>query len=80
MRLYSGSSKQFIDDTVRNQIAQKLSDAFFYYYRYHPSPGEKRSWQNSLSRMSDLIQYAEFTTTELCWNFSCPNPQKDLIF
>ncbi|MFZ3386013.1 MAG: hypothetical protein WA120_02415 [Candidatus Hydromicrobium sp.] len=48
MRLYSGSSRQFIDDTVRNQIAQKLSDAFFYYYRYHPSPGEKRSWQNSL--------------------------------
>ena len=41
MRLYSGSSKQFIDDTVRNQIAQKLSDAFFYYYRYHP-PREKK--------------------------------------
>ena len=29
MRLYSGTSKQFIEDTTRNQIAEKLENAFF---------------------------------------------------
>ena len=27
----------FIEDTVRNQIARKLSDAFFQYYGYPPA-------------------------------------------
>lgn len=80
MRLYSGSSKQFIDDTVRNQIAQKLSDAFFYYYRYNPSPGEKRSWQNSLSRMSDLIQYAKLNDHGVMLEFQLPQSSKRLDF
>ncbi len=80
MRLYSGSSKQFIDDAVRNQIAQKLSDAFFYYYRYNPSPGEKRSWQNSLSKMSELIQYAELLDHGIILEFQLPQSSKRLDF
>src|SRR5688572_18655820 len=32
MRLYSGMSPEFLQDTVRNQIADKLSNAFFNYY------------------------------------------------
>ena len=43
MRLYSGNSKQFIKDTTQNQIADKLENAFFSYYRYKPSPNEKNS-------------------------------------
>ena len=30
MRLYAGMSVAFVEDTVRNQIARKLSDAFFH--------------------------------------------------
>jgi len=80
MRLYSGSSKQFVDDAVRNQIAQKLSDAFFYYYRYNPSPGEKKSWQNSLSKMSELIQYAELNDHGVMLEFQLPQSSKRLDF
>lgn len=57
MRLYSGSSTQFITDTMQNQIAGKLYDAFFDYYRYYPSDNEKRAWQNSLRALKDVFQY-----------------------
>jgi hypothetical protein len=40
MRLYSGTSNQFIEDTTQNQIAEKMRDAFFQYMRYYPSPSE----------------------------------------
>ena len=40
MRLYAGSSQQFITDTIQNQIAGKLKNSFFEYYRYNPSPAE----------------------------------------
>ena len=58
MRLYSGSSQQFINDTVQNQIAEKLKLAFFNYFRYHPSPGEVNSWRNSLRSISQVFQYS----------------------
>ena len=43
MRLYSGMSEDFIRDTARNRIAERLRDAFFAYYRYNPSPAEINS-------------------------------------
>ena len=58
MRLYSGSSQQFINDTVQNQIAEKLKLAFFNHFRYHPSPGEVNSWRNSLRSISQVFQYS----------------------
>jgi DUF2075 family protein len=59
MHLYSGSTQDFIADAVRSQIAQKLDDAFFEYFRYHPSPSEVRSWQNSLRAMADAVTLAD---------------------
>ena len=58
MRLYSGTSEQFIQDAVHNQIAEKLKSAFFSHYRYNPSPSEINSWRNSLRSMSQVFQYA----------------------
>lgn len=80
MRLYSGSSKQFIEDSVRNQIAEKLSNAFFHYYRYNPSPNEKNSWRNSLTKMSDLIQFAELLDHGIILEFQLPQSSKRLDF
>jgi uncharacterized protein len=80
MRLYSGSSKQFIEDSVRNQIAEKLSNAFFNYYRYNPSPGEKNSWRNSLARMSELIQFAELLDHGIILEYQLPQMSKRLDF
>ena len=47
MRLYAGMSVPFIQDTVRNQIARKLCDAFLNYYGYPPGKSEVASWGNS---------------------------------
>jgi uncharacterized protein len=80
MRLYSGSSKQFIEDSVRNQIAEKLSKAFFNYYRYNPSTGEKRSWVNSLSKMSGLLQNAELLDHGIVLEFQLPQTSRRLDF
>src|SRR4030042_2482857 len=80
MRLYSGSSKQFVEDSVRNQIAEKLSNTFFHYYRYNPSPGEKNSWRNSLTKMSDLIQFAELLDHGIILEFQLPQSSKRLDF
>ena len=59
MHLYSGSTEDFIADAVRARIAQKLDDAFFEYFRYHPGPSEVRSWQNSLRAMADAVSLAD---------------------
>lgn len=80
MRLYSGSSQQFIGDAVRNQIAEKLADAFFYYYRYKPNINERRSWQNSLSKMSELIQYAKLLDHGIILEFQLPLSSKRMDF
>jgi DUF2075 family protein len=56
MRLYAGTSKQFIEDTVQNQIAEKLKRSFHDYYGRQVSPGEYTSWNNSLQFVKSAIQ------------------------
>jgi hypothetical protein len=51
-------SEDFIRDTTRNHIAERLREAFFAYYRYQPSPGEVGSWRNSLRAMRDVLEIA----------------------
>jgi len=47
-----------MQDASLNQIAGKLQNAFFAYFRYNPSPGEVNSWRNSLRALSQTFQYA----------------------
>jgi uncharacterized protein len=72
MRLYSGTSKQFIEDTVHNQIAEKLRNAFFGYYRYYPSPAEINSWRNSLRSMGQVFQHAELMDHGVLLEYQLP--------
>ena len=58
MQLYVGTSEQFIQDAFVGPIARKLEDAFVRYYRHRPGGAEVRSWQNSLVRMSMVLQRA----------------------
>ena len=78
MRLYSGSSRQFIRDTVQNQIADKLKSAFFSYYRYYPSPSEHNSWRISLRAMSQVIQHAGLLQTGVMLEYQLPQSSKRL--
>ena len=58
MRLYAGMSQHFIHDTLHNQIAGKLANAFVRHFRYKPPQSEVNSWRNSLRAVSDVFQLA----------------------
>lgn len=78
MRLYSGMSQDFIDDSVRNQIADKLSSAFFSYYRYKPSPQEANSWRNSLRAVAQLLDHGRFHDQGIILEYQLPVSSKRL--
>jgi len=72
MRLYAGTSQQFIEDTFQNQIAEKLRLAFFDYFRYQPSQGEVGSWRNSLRALSQVFQYANLLDHGVILEYQLP--------
>jgi len=56
MRLYAGTSRNFISDSFLNQIAGKLKSAFFDYYGFNPSDNEVNSWRASLLNVAAVFQ------------------------
>lgn len=72
MRLYSGTSEQFIDDALHNQIAEKLRQAFFANFRYYPSQNEVRAWRNSLRAVKDIFQLAELYNHGVILEYQLP--------
>lgn len=60
MQLYVGSIQDFVTDTLQNQIATKLENAFFDYKGYKPSDSEVRSWRSSLRAVKDVFEYSGF--------------------
>ncbi len=80
MRLYAGMSGPFIEDTVRNQIARKLSDAFFGYYGYPPAKSEVASWENSLTKMAQVVQFATLMDHGVVVEYELPSSSRRLDF
>jgi len=80
MQLYAGTSKQFVEDTIRHRIDQKLQRAFFGHFRFSPGPGEVRSWKNSLFQMSAVLQYAGLMDHGVILEYQLPLTSKRLDF
>jgi len=78
MRLYAGTSKEFIRDTVHNQIAEKLRDSFFNHYRFKPSPGEVTSWRNSLRAVSQVFELGDLRDHGVLLEYQLPLTSKRL--
>ncbi len=78
MRLYSGSARQFSEDTVRNQIADKLKTAFFGYFGHNPGDGEIQSWQNSLRAMQGLLDHRRLLDAGVMLEYQLPLSSKRL--
>src|SRR5579863_1436514 len=72
MRLYAGMSKEFIDETIHNRIADLLKTAFESHYRRQPSPSEVQSWRNSLRAVSQVFQYAGPTDHGVILEYELP--------
>ena len=80
VRLYSGSSEQFIEDTTQNQIADKLKLSFFQHFRFQPSPSEVSSWQNSLRSMSIILMSTRLYDHGVLLEYQLPQTSKRLDF
>jgi hypothetical protein len=78
MRLYAGTSANFVRDTVRNQIAEKLRDSFFQHFRYNPSPAEVNSWRNSLRAVSGVFEHAGLDDHGVILEYQLPLTSKRL--
>lgn len=78
MRLYSGTSQQFIEDTVQNQITEKLKTTFFNYFRFYPSPSEINSWRNSLRAVSQVFQYGNLLDHGIILEYQLPMTSRRL--
>lgn len=76
MRLYEGTSLQFIEDTTRNQIADKLQCAFEQYLGRRPGPGEYRSWANSLQFLQNAIRANSLLDVMLILEYELPYSDK----
>jgi uncharacterized protein len=78
MRLFAGTSQQFIQDSIQNQISEKLRFAFINYFRHNPSPSEIQSWRNSLRAISQVFQYANFYDQGIILEYQLPLNSKRL--
>ena len=72
MQLYAGSSGQFIDDTVENRIAGKLTESFVQQFCRQPSPSEIASWHNSLRAMCNVFQYGHLFDQGVVLEYQLP--------
>lgn len=78
MELYAGSIQDFVSDTLQNQIAKKLDDAFFSYNGFHPSDAEIRSWRASLRAVKDVFEFSNFHDHGILLEYQLPLTSKRL--
>lgn len=78
MRLYSGTSEQFIQDTIHNQIADKLKATFFSYFGYNPNDAEVSSWRNSLRALSSVFEHSNLVDHGIVLEYQLPQSSKRL--
>jgi len=72
MRLYSGTSTNFIALNVNNQIADLLKEEFFKQFGYKPSQSEVMSWRNSFFRLTDILERANITEQGIMVEYKLP--------
>jgi DUF2075 family protein len=73
-------SGAFVEDTVRNQIARKLPDAFFQYYGYPAAKSEVAAWGNSLRAMAQVVQFAKLDDHGVFVEYELPSSSRRLDF
>jgi uncharacterized protein len=80
MRLYSGSSVDFIDDATRNQIESILTEQYTLAFGRRPSDPERHSWSNSLVRMKDVLSAAKLRDNGILLEYQLPWSSRRLDF
>jgi hypothetical protein len=78
MRLYAGSSADFITATTHRAIVGLLKQAYFEQYRDQAREGEILSWQNSLQAVSEVFQQAGLLDHGVLLEYQLPLTSKRL--
>ena len=59
MKLYAGTTEQFMTDAQMHRIAEKLQHEYIAVLGHKPGAAEFNSWQNSLQSLAMLIDQAK---------------------
>ena len=78
MRLYAGTSLEFVRDTTHNRIADRLKEAFQAHFHYPPSYSEVNSWRHSLSQLSLVMNEAKLNDHGVLLEYQLPLTSKRL--
>jgi len=73
--VYQGDSQRFVSDVRENRISDLMADCFAERWGHKPGFGELNSWQNSLSRVRDLIEIAGLKDTMVALEYEVPYNQ-----
>jgi len=76
MKLYSGSTAEFIHLNRRNQLADRLRKEFFTQIGYNPSDNEVMSWRNSLMRVALVLEDASLSEQGIFVEYQLPQSSK----
>ena len=76
--LYWGTTSAFVEHTKQNEIATKLTNAFFDAFGWNPPESEIRSWRNSLKALSNAIELGGFLDHGLLLEYQLPMTSKRL--
>jgi hypothetical protein len=72
VKLYTGTTEQFNQDILTNQISDKLQSAYETYYYRMANPREVKSWANSLQYMKNAIEYASLKEDMIVVEYELP--------
>jgi hypothetical protein len=72
MRLYEGSVRQFREDVILSQLADKLTDAYRQYYHRGVSPGEAGAWQQSFNFLKNSFEVAGLEDNQIIIEYELP--------
>lgn len=75
MLIYQGNTAQFIQDVRNNAIASTMSEHFEYMWGRKPGASEVVSWQNSLSKVRDVIELAGLNDNIIALEYEVPYSQ-----
>lgn len=75
MLIYSNNIAEFNQDIRKNLISDIIVNNFKSRIGKNPSPGEIAAWQNSLSRVRDLIELADLKNNYIALEYEIPYNQ-----
>jgi uncharacterized protein len=75
MIIYSNSTEQFRQDVLFNRISDIMNDAFLETFGHKVQQSELLSFQNSLSRVKDLVEISEIKDNYIALEYQVPYNQ-----